>query len=140
MDNYIFILKYQYGDMISISYQVDDALLSYKLKPMILYPLVENSIFHGIAPKNEKGSVDVSIEKRGDRLHVVVSDDGIGIEPMRLKEIKDYLKSSGSNGHIGLKSVYDRLKFFYGEKSGFEIASEPGQGTAISFYTVIDDE
>ena len=140
LDNYIFILKYQYGDMISISYQVDDALLSYKLKPMILYPLVENSIFHGIAPKNEKGSVDVSIEKRGDRLYVVVSDDGIGIEPMRLEEIKDYLKSPGSNGHIGLKSVYDRLKFFYGEKSGFEIASEPGQGTVISFYTVIDDE
>ena len=140
LDNYIFILKYQYGDMISISYQVDDALLSYKLKPMILYPLVENSIFHGIAPKNEKGNVDVSIEKRGDRLYVVVSDDGIGIEPMRLEEIKDYLKSPGSNGHIGLKSVYDRLKFFYGEKSGFEIASEPGRGTVISFYTVIDDE
>ena len=138
LNNYIYILKYQYGDMISIVYNVEDEILDYKLRPMILYPIVENSIFHGIAPKGKKGRVLVSIKNYGEKLGIVISDDGIGMPESKIEEIREHLNSQNSNDHIGLKSVFDRLKFFYGENNSFKIESAIKKGTTVSFSIDIE--
>ena len=133
LNNYIYILKYQYGDMISIEYNIDEEVLNYNLRPMILYPIVENSIFHGIAPKGKKGKVCVNINRNGEKLDIRISDDGIGMPESKLEEIKEHLNSYNSNAHVGLKSVFDRLKFFYGENNSFKIESKIKRGTTVSF-------
>ncbi len=91
---------------------------------MLLQPLVENALRHGIAPKIEGGILQIDAYQKQGRLHLRVKDNGVGIPPERRKIIFD----SG----IGIRNVLERLKVIYGEEFRFDVKSEPGRGTEIS--------
>jgi two-component system sensor histidine kinase YesM len=134
INNYIEVLKYQYSDIINLRFDVEEGIDKLKIPPMILYPIVENSVFHGIVPKMEKGNILIKIGRNKDMLEIIVSDDGVGMEEDKVIKINKYLcdeLNTNTDGHIGLKSVYERIIFFYGKDSIFDIHSEINFGTQI---------
>lgn len=99
----------------------------------ILQPLVENSIHHGISRSRRDGMILIRIYREGTQLYIEVKDNGAGIVPERLEEIRRAMASGEElhqeHGGVGLCNVHQRLRLFYGEASGLEISSEAGVGT-----------
>ncbi|MGI5957829.1 MAG: sensor histidine kinase [Massiliimalia sp.] len=136
LKNYVEILKYRYNHVIELQFLVPQEFYQKKIPPLILYPIVENSIFHGITAKDQDGRVVVSVSDLGDHLLFSVEDDGVGIEPEKLQYIHNYLKDETireTSGNIGLWNVHSRLTLYYGEASGLQIKSRLGHGTKIQF-------
>lgn len=134
--HYFDILKYQYNDTISLALNISEELEYLRIAPMILYPLVENSVFHGIAPLGREGLAQVRMDEEDGVVRFCVSDNGVGMAEERLKEIVEYIEDSGPAnfyGNIGLKNVSDRLKLLYHSCSGLKFASEREGGTTITF-------
>jgi len=134
--HYFDILKYQYNDSVTLALDIPEALAALRIRPMILYPLVENSVFHGIATLGREGSVRVRIHEENGNICFCVSDTGIGMTEERLQEVLAYIEDSATvnfYGNIGLKNVSDRLKLLYPSCSGLRIVSKEGEGTEITF-------
>ena len=100
---------------------------------MILYPLVENSVFHGIVPSDRQCMLRVSFTREEEWVMVAVEDDGIGCGEEEMEEIKLHLASERVGNHIGLFNVNGRLKLIYGESCLFSIDRRPEGGTMIRF-------
>lgn len=109
-----------------MDYSIDDDILNFQIPSLIIQPLVENSIKHGLLPKREGGSVFIGIKKiENNHIKITVKDDGVGIPQEIINSIDDVdIKS------IGLKNVHARLKLLYGK--GLEI-KRLAQGTEINY-------
>jgi two-component system, LytTR family, sensor kinase len=124
VDDYLDIEVVRFGrDKLQIRKEIDPDTLDMAVPSMILQPLLENAIRHGIGPKIEGGTVKLRAWRQNGRLSVEVRDDGVGIPDEKRHEILD----SG----IGISNVRERLKVLYGEESSLNIESEPGKGTVI---------
>ena len=133
---YVTIQNYRYKDKIHLVIDIDDDLYSYRIAKNILQPIVENSIFHGIVPKSTDGTVTVSIHKKEDKLCIVISDDGVGIDEemaARIEKGSNYMASTNDNSvhSIALVNVYERLEFLYGKNLRIKVNGEPGVGTTF---------
>ncbi|ASS39003.1 sensor histidine kinase [Fusobacterium sp. oral taxon 203] len=125
IDNYIKIEKVRFGDKLNIIYDVDESLYNFQIPSLIIQPLVENSIKHGILKKRENGCVKVIVKKIDKDIEVVIEDDGVGIEQTVIDNLDKQIQEN-----IGLKNVHQRLKLLYGE--GLNI-KKLEQGTRIKF-------
>lgn len=125
VDTYIKIEKARFGEKINIKYDINEDLYNFKIPSLIIQPLVENSIKHGILKKSEKGNILLQIKKIGKDIEVIIEDDGVGIK----QEIIDSLDSKIEE-NIGLKNVHQRLKLLYGK--GLNI-TKLNKGTRIKF-------
>ncbi|HEV2351455.1 MAG TPA: histidine kinase [Terriglobia bacterium] len=126
IDDYLDIEVVRFGrDKLQIRKEIDPDTLEVVVPSMILQPLVENAIRHGIGPKIEGGTITLRSSRKNGRLSVEVNDDGVGIPEDRQHEVYD----SG----IGISNVRERLKVLYGQESTFEIESKAGKGTSIRF-------
>lgn len=134
MDCYVQILQYSYHNVGNLIWEVDEELMDITLPKLILYPLVENSIFHGIIPAEHQGSVTIRIWKHADEVVVSVTDTGRGFQEEVLEHVRDSLVQGAElPNHIGIHNVNSRLKLIYGNDSGLRIQSEFGKGTEITF-------
>ncbi len=93
---------------------------------LILQPIIENAIVHGISPKPEGGTVSILVKQAGDNLHIQVADNGVGFNI-------ESLQQESERPSIGLKNVDDRLRLLYGEAYRLQIDSTPGAGTTMEF-------
>ena len=125
VNTYIKIEKVRFGDKLNIIYDVDESLYNFQIPSLIIQPLVENSIKHGILKKRDNGCVKIIIKKIGKDMEVIIEDDGIGIEQTIIDNLDKQIKEN-----IGLKNVHQRLKLLYGE--GLNI-KKLEQGTRIKF-------
>ena len=125
IDNYIKIEKARFGDKLNIIYDVDESLYNFQIPSLIIQPLVENSIKHGILKKKENGCVKIIIKKIDKDIEVIIEDDGVGIEQTVIDNLDKQIKEN-----IGLRNVHQRLKLLYGE--GLNI-KKLEQGTRIEF-------
>ena len=125
IDTYIKIEKARFGDKLNIIYDVDESLYNFQIPSLIIQPLVENSIKHGILKKRENGCVKVIVKKIDKDIEVVIEDDGVGIEQTVIDNLDKQIQEN-----IGLKNVHQRLKLLYGE--GLNI-KKLEQGTRIKF-------
>ncbi|KXA25832.1 sensor histidine kinase [Fusobacterium nucleatum] len=125
VNTYIKIEKLRFGDKLNILYDVDESLYNFQIPSLIIQPLVENSIKHGILKKRDNGCVKIIIKKIGKDIEVIIEDDGIGIEQTIIDNLDKQIKEN-----IGLKNVHQRLKLLYGE--GLNI-KKLEQGTRIKF-------
>ena len=126
IDDYLDIEVVRFGpDKLHIRKEIDPETLDMVLPSMILQPLVENALRHGIAPKIDGGTITLRAQRGKGRLVVEVIDDGVGISEQRQMEVY------GSG--IGISNVRERLKVVYDQDFLMKIDSRPGKGTAIRF-------
>lgn len=141
--NYIFLIQKRFGERIHFEAEVDETLFACKIPRLILQPLVENAITHGIETQGE-GSITVKVERKDKLLYLTVQDTGQGIKEERLHYLqeelshpeKTYIESESqdegeSRKHIGIINVQKRIKLLYGEEYGMYIESKEGRGTRI---------
>ena len=125
IDTYIKIEKSRFGEKLNIIYDVDESLYNFQIPSLIIQPLVENSIKHGILKKRDKGFVKIIVKKIDKDIEVAIEDDGVGIEQVVIDNLDKKIEEN-----IGLKNVHQRLKLLYGE--GLNI-TKLEQGTRIKF-------
>lgn len=107
---------------------------------LVFQPLLENSLHHGIKEINGRGLVKIKIAERQGRIHVTIIDNGIGIDKMRLEEIRRNLNvhELGQNSHIGIFNTNLRLILTYGLDAGIDIHSKVGWGTIVHFSFIAE--
>src|SRR5215470_819550 len=124
IDDYLDIEVARFGkDSLDIVKEIDERTLETFIPSMLLQPIVENSVKHGLAPKLEGGRICLRTSSHGGRLHIQIEDNGVGISEEKMPHV--YVEG------IGLSNVRERLRVLYGEDLHLEIASREGQGTTI---------
>lgn len=113
-----------------VAYQIDDQLPSQEVPNLLLQPLVENAIMHGILPNQEKrrGKLFLSVTRVDDRILFTIMDNGLGIEAEKIP-----LLTQTQSGGYGLKNVHERIQLTYGEAYGLSINSILNESTMITF-------
>ncbi|QJD82028.1 sensor histidine kinase [Cohnella herbarum] len=133
IEYYLRIQKIRYRDKFDVTIDVEDELMEMPVLKLLLQPLVENAIIHGIEMKKGNGSISVTGYRLGADVVFTVSDDGLGMSSERLEEVREYLRSGvqSSNQIFALSNVNNRIKHYYGENYGLQIYSQPDQGTTL---------
>lgn len=134
VDHYIFVLNVRFSGEINYEKKIDDSLIGTMMPSMILQPLVENCVNHGIREMEGKGKITVSVYEKKDGVYISVKDNGVGIAKETIDKIMNgsYRKSdkpSGSNG-IALDNVIARVGLYTGRQDAFSITSK-GEGTEV---------
>ncbi|AIQ18349.1 histidine kinase [Paenibacillus sp. FSL H7-0357] len=132
---YLVIQKFRYDDRLAYELQVDPKAHSIQIPPLIIQPLVENCVIHGLENRIDGGMVRVDIRIEDKQLKVQVSDNGIGISKERMQEIRQMLenKDDYETNNIGMRNIHLRLQLTYGPECGLTLSSQTGFGTQISF-------
>ncbi|MEF2964865.1 histidine kinase [Paenibacillus sp. M1] len=134
--SYLEIQKFRYEDRLRYELNIDPQAVDIRILPLIIQPLVENAVIHGVEDKED--GVEVSLEIRlvkENLLEIKVRDNGLGMTPQRLAEVLNNISGPDepANNRIGLRNVHQRLVLSYGEEHGLNIVSEYGKGTEIGF-------
>ena len=126
---YLFIQKQRYGD--KLEYEIDEnpAFDKLVLPKLVLQPLVENALYHGIKEKEGQGHIRVSVQKQGSGLVIRIEDDGVGFQ-----DASDSSQSQLTRGGVGLQNVDQRLKLHFGDNYQMKIDSAPLKGTTVEIY------
>lgn len=136
--NYIEIQKMRYGEELRIVYDVDPDMKEYKILKLVLQPLVENSISHGIHGFVKEGIITVRIKRKEGYLCLAVEDNGIGMSERTLTSVLNE-ETIGKNKSFGLMGTIRRLSYCYGEGMTYKITSRIHQGTQIWIYIPIEN-
>jgi len=124
IDDYLDIEVIRFGpDKLQIFKEIDDETLEAFVPSMLLQPIVENAIKHGLAPRLAGGQIHIRTHRRDGRLAIEIDDNGMGMSPERLREVY--------GGGIGISNVHERLRLLYGDQFEMDIRSQAGQGTQI---------
>ncbi|MCX7708504.1 MAG: sensor histidine kinase [Clostridia bacterium] len=128
--NYLTIQKIRYGDIFSVEYEIDEAIIKNKILKLVLQPLVENALYHGIKHKGEKGLITVRALRGSEITILEVEDDGIGMSEEEIQQIFE-IRNDSQKISFGLRGTIERLRIFYGVEDIFTIESKKGSGTKI---------
>ena len=124
IEDYLSIEVIRFGDKLRFETDVAADTLDMLVPSMMLQPLVENSIKHGLSSKVEGGTIRIRTHRTENRLHLLVEDDGVGISGEKLETLLEH-------GGIGVSNVNDRLKVLFGAEYRMWIESQPGNGTRV---------
>lgn len=138
--NYLLIQKARYGDIFTVSYDIDDRALKHKILKLTLQPLVENSLYHGIKLKGEQGNIHISIQCHPGAIIIGIEDDGVGMEAEEVADILLSGKTETNSKSFGLRGTIERLRIFYGVSNIVSIQSEKNVGTKITLTLPIKEE
>lgn len=139
--SYLHIQKFRYEDRLEFDLDVEPQLLNMLMPPLIIQPLVENAVVHGMENKQDGVTVNLKITSDQDQVRVSVSDNGYGMTPERLEEVIQLTTDpeEPTRSRIGLRNVHQRLILCYGENAGLKISSDYGKGTKIVFYIPLNE-
>ncbi|TRX53080.1 hypothetical protein FNH22_21465 [Fulvivirga sp. M361] len=126
IENYIKIQQVRFGERLNYLVDADPGCMSIEIPPMILQPLVENSVKYGIAPKDDGGTISLVVKKIRGGVYFEVKDDGLGLNAKKVLDGK--IKGTG----VGLKNTDKRLKSIYGNNAGLHINAKM-DGYMVSF-------
>ncbi len=125
-DDYLDIEVVRFGEKLRVKKEIDPNTLDILVPSILLQPLIENSIKHGLEPRIGGGTVTLRSRLNGDRAIIEVADDGVGVGAKPTST----LPRDGAG--IGMKNVRERLEVLYGDKARFTVVSNPGRGTLVS--------
>ena len=131
--SYLIIQQVRHHDVLSYEINVDDDIPKLKIPKLLLQPLVENALYHGIKNTREPGTIIVNIRKEGEHLRFSVTDDGIGMTEETLMALRAELSNGSGSKGFGLFNVNRRLELYYGMVNGIQIDSQYKKGTTVSF-------
>ncbi|ADL06995.1 sensor histidine kinase [Thermosediminibacter oceani] len=127
---YLAIEQARFGERLKVVFEIDP-VTGVMVPPLILQPLVENAVKHGLLPKKEGGTVIIKAKNVTGGMEITVADDGMGMDEDTLKGI---LLHRVSSDRIGLCNVNERLESLYGEESRLKVSSKPMLGTVVKFF------
>jgi two-component system sensor histidine kinase YesM len=130
--SYLIIQKIRYKNKFKFSIEAQPEALGYKTLKLILQPIVENAIYHGVEQLYDEGIIKINVSIDGDTILFQVTDNGYGIKPDILKDILNKKANEKDSGGVGLKNVNERIKLFFGEQYGIEIDSILDVGTTVN--------
>jgi two-component system sensor histidine kinase YesM len=128
--NYLLIQKIRYSSKFDYSFIIDENVNDVKAVKLILQPLIENAIYHGIS-SDDDGIIIIRAYQKEDLMVFEVENNGYGLTDSQIEGIYENMKSEINNTSIGLKNVYQRIKLYYGEMADLEIISELDEKTII---------
>jgi len=131
IENYMRIQQVRFGERLQFKTDIDPDCLGIAIPPMILQPLVENAVKYGIAPKEEGGTINLTVRRSGKIIFFEVRDNGLGT---KAKKIMD-----GSSSGVGMANTDQRLKSYYGQQSGLRIRANE-KGYAVSFFIEVKEK
>ena len=132
--NYLKLQELRYGDIFHDIYDIDEKVKNVRIPRLILQPIVENALYHGIIPKGEEGDIYINAKQKEDKLVITVKDTGIGASEERISEVLS--KKSQS---YGLKSTLDRISKYYSNKVSYKISSEVGYYFEVEIYIPLEE-
>lgn len=126
---YLLIQKKRLGDTFSVDMDIDDSVKQYKIPKLLLQPIIENAILHGIQERNDKeGKISIYVKMLKEEILIQVIDNGVGIDSEKLK----LLLRAELQESYGLYNINERIRLLFGDEYGVNIISEPGKGTEVS--------
>ena len=133
--NYLMIQNMRFKNRFEYTIDVDEKVLSYSSLKLMLQPLVENAIYHGMEFMDGDGEIDVKVFKEDDSLYFTITDNGLGMSEDMVETLlsKDFVPSKKGSG-IGAKNVNERIKLYFGSEYGLKVESEPDEGTKITIH------
>lgn len=131
---YLTIQKIRFGDKFNYLIDIDERLFNYQIIKLILQPIVENAIVHGLKEMEEPSNIIIKGKIENNFIVFDVIDNGFGILPNKIKEIYKSFEDKNLHNGVGIKNVYERLKIYYGNDSEIKIFSNLDEGTDIRIF------
>ena len=133
VENYLFLQEYRYGNKFTYEIRCPEELRDCRILSVMLQPVVENAIFHGIAPKDGPGRLEIEARQAEGDLVITVTDDGVGMSSEQLSEVfrEDYVQSAGIH-KIGIGNVNKRIQEMYGAPYALTLESALGEWTRVT--------
>lgn len=136
IETYLAIQKLRFHDRVNYSLRTTEGLdlSKYKIMPLLIQPIVENALLHGLEEVEENGRIVIHIQKVQNRLIIDVCDNGCGMTKDELEQMKQnmYDHPKDSSKSIGLANIYQRIQLYYGKEYGLKVDSEKGVGTIFT--------
>ena len=133
LESYIYIMKVRFGDRFEMEFDCDEEARYCFVMKMLIQPLLENSILHGIREIEGQGRIRMTARRQADRLEIAVSDNGVGMSPEAIAAAWTPEEHQHKGFQcIGIRNVHDRIRLYHGDAYGLHIVSEPGYGTTVT--------
>ncbi|OME95164.1 MULTISPECIES: cache domain-containing sensor histidine kinase [Paenibacillus] len=129
--NYLKIQQMRYQDKIRFALDIDRELYPYLTLKVLLQPLVENAIYHGIKNKEGPGTITITGKFQHNRIEFQVRDDGIGMDQSKVETLLTSKEGNPSRNSVGIANVHQRIQLYFGAEYGLSYTSEPGSGTCV---------
>lgn len=138
--SYLTIQKMRYKDKLEYEILVEPEIMNFNVAKLILQPLVENAIYHGIKYKEGKGKILVEGFRRDQELILRITDDGIGMQPEQLEKVFEKRRTDRKRNSVGVLNVHERIRLYYGQEYGLTFESEWGVGTKVEIHIPYEAE
>lgn len=138
--NYLVIQSIRYRNKFEYEFKIQEEALKYKTLKLILQPIIENAIYHGIEYMVDKGKIKISVSIENDKLLFKVEDNGVGIEPEILNSLLDKESNKKRDSGVGVKNVHERIQLYFGKQYGLKIESELDVGTIVQIWLPLIEE
>lgn len=137
--DYIEIQNVRYGDKMSIEFEVQEQVEGYFIPKLLVQPILENAIVHGVEDKLEPSLIQIRIFREDEELYLVVEDDGVGMTQEAIESLVSMDYESHKKGHtsIGVYNVNRRIQAVFGKGCGLQVQSQLGAGTKITLHLKI---
>lgn len=129
--SYLEIQQIRYSDILSYSISVPENIQDCPVPKLILQPLIENALYHGIKNRRGRGTIEITGEETGGDILLKVRDNGAGMGQEQLRQLQSGVYQEHHSG-LGLKNVHQRIRLYCGEPYGLAFESVPGEGTTVS--------
>jgi len=135
--NYLTIQKIRYRDILDFKIELDEEVANNTILKLILQPLVENALYHGIKNKRQGGVIHVRAKRKGENeILLEVEDNGIGFTPEKLTQVQAELRDDSAEirmeSGFGIGNVNKRIRLYYGKQYGLSVCSEYTSGTCVT--------
>ena len=138
--SYLTIQKMRYKDKLEFEINVDPSINSVHIVKLVLQPIVENAIYHGLKYKESKGMLTVNGYQKDGNAVIEIADDGVGMDEETLNRIFEKHKVNYRSNGVGVYNVQRRLCMYYGKEYGLSYKSEKGKGTTVTVVIPIEQE
>jgi len=129
VETYLDLERARFGERLAVTLRVSPEVLPVEIPPLILQPLVENAVRHGIEPNEGPGRLSILISDADSEAVIVVEDDGVGADPAHMRRV---LAGTARGGSVGLNNVDERLRAVFGEEYGLTLETALGAGMTVT--------
>ena len=139
---YVEILMFRYEGKFNVEWKLGSGLTEYKVPKLILQPLIENAVYHGVKEKKDFSVIRIRIHRHGEKLLIRVMDNGVGIDRQELEKIRKQLQTPENfpSDSVGLLNVSKRIALLYGQRWSMKIYSKKGKGTCLKIEMILKEE